>query len=272
MASFGLILWLLAAQAEPLGRLAHPPIKECSGIVKSRRYADIFWVHNDSGNPPALYAVRRDGTLVREYVIGAPNVDWEDIATDDEGHLYIGDIGNNKGRLPLRAIYRVAEPDPSKPAEKPLKVDLATYYRFDKNGRFDAEGLFIRGKTAYIISKFFDGREAEVFALPLDPPAPLLSPATPRQVATLHGFVDPATGADLAADGSRLAVCSLKVARVYRRDGETWKPIGGAKYKADGIEAIAWDGDDLILAGEGREMIRVDKRTWEAGVEGPPRR
>lgn len=272
MSHLAFILCLIPAQARHVGRLDHPPIKECSGIVKSRKYADIFWVHNDSGNPAALYAVRPDGTLVREYAVGAPNVDWEDIAADDAGHLYIGDIGNNKNRLPLRAVHRVDEPDPSKPADGPLKVGLSTYYRFPKDGRFDAEGLFVRGQHAFVVSKRFDGGEAEVYELPLDPPAPLLGPATPRKLARLPGFTEPATGADLSADGSRLAVCSLKVARVYRRDGEGWSPIGVATYKADGVEAIAWDGDDLIVAGEGREMLRVDRRTWEAGAQKARRR
>src|SRR3954447_5690133 len=120
--------WLVLALAggtadggpEPIGRLAHPAIREASGIVQSRRHPGIFWVHNDSGNPPALFAVTREGRLVREYAVAAPNVDWEDIAIDDAGHLYLGEIGNNGGRLPLRAIYQVDEPDPRAPAAGPL--------------------------------------------------------------------------------------------------------------------------------------------------------
>src|SRR5262245_64749541 len=103
------------ATLEPLGKFDARIIPEASGIVRSRRHPGIFWVHNDSGNPPALFAVRRDGSLVREYQVAAPNIDWEDIATDDHGHLYLGDIGNNEGRLPLRTIYRLDEPDPSVP-------------------------------------------------------------------------------------------------------------------------------------------------------------
>src|SRR5215831_3753559 len=79
---------------ERIGKLEHPAIAETSGIVASRKHEGIFWVHNDSGNPPALFAVKRDGTLVREYCVAVPNVDWEDIAADDRGHLYLGEIGN----------------------------------------------------------------------------------------------------------------------------------------------------------------------------------
>src|SRR3954463_4778166 len=92
---------------EPLGRFDLRVLPEASGIVKSRRHPGIYWVHNDSGNSPSLYAIRRDGTIVREFRLSVPNVDWEDIAVDDEGHLYLGDIGNNGGLLGLRAVYRI---------------------------------------------------------------------------------------------------------------------------------------------------------------------
>ena len=48
---------------EALGKFDLRAIPEASGIVKSRRYPGIFWVHNDSGKPPALFAIRRDGTI-----------------------------------------------------------------------------------------------------------------------------------------------------------------------------------------------------------------
>jgi hypothetical protein len=243
---------------EPLGRLDHPAIREASGIVASRRHPGIFWVHNDSGNPPALFAVRRDGSLVREYAVKMPNVDWEDIAADEEGHLYLGEIGNNDGRLPLRAVYRLDEPDPSKPADGPLVVTLATHYRFPKGGRFDAEGLFIDGGRAVVVAKTTDHREAELFAVALDPPAPLFRPILPEPAGTLPGFTEPVTGAGLSPDGRRLAVCSYEVARVYERAvGGGWTLLATVRYEADGIEAICWDGDDLVLAGEGRGMYRI---------------
>src|SRR5262249_47249846 len=86
--------------------------------------------------------------LVREFAVGVANIDWEDIATDDAGHLYIGEIGNNDNRLPLRAIYRLDEPDPAVPREKPLPVTLASYYKFPPGGRFDAESRVRGGARA----------------------------------------------------------------------------------------------------------------------------
>jgi hypothetical protein len=253
---------------EPLGRLDHPPIREASGIVASRRHPGVFWVHNDSGNPPVLFAVRRDGTLLREYAVAAPNLDWEDIATDDAGHLYIGEIGNNGTLLPLRAIYRLDEPDPAQPAEGKLPVTGASYYRFAaKKDRFDAEGLFLDRGRAVVVAKRFDGREAELYAVPLDPPAPLVRPSRPERLGALPDFNEPATGAALAADGRHLAVCSYDVVRVYgreRAESDHWTLLASVRFEADGIEAVTWEGDDLILAGEGRDLFRIAAARWRA--------
>lgn len=251
---------------ERLGRLDHPAIVEASGIVRSRQHPGIFWVHNDSGNPPALFAVRRDGSLVREYRVGVPNVDWEDIATDDAGHLYIGDVGNNDNRLPLRAVYRLDEPDPSAGGASVLRVQSATYYRFPPGGRFDAEGLVIDGGRALIVAKTFDGRPAEVYAVPLDPPAPLVRPAVPQRVGTLPGFTAAVTGASLSADGRRLVVCSLGAAGVFLRAGrDGWTPRALRSFRSgDQIEAVTWDGDDVVLAGEGRGLFRIPAAAWRS--------
>lgn len=267
------------APLQMLGRLDHPPIREASGIVASRRHPGVFWIHNDSGNPPALFAVKGDGTLLREYAVGVPNIDWEDIAIDDDGHLYLGEIGNNINRIPVRAVYRLDEPDPTRQdrteagaetasgAMPKLAVTLASYYRFASGGRFDAEGLFIDRGRAVVVAKTLDGREAELFAIPLDPPSPLIRPATPERIGALPGFVEPATGADLATDGLRLAACSYQVVRVYGRqdrDSDHWSLLATVRFEADGIEAIAWEGDDLVLAGEGRGLFRITRATWEA--------
>jgi hypothetical protein len=259
-----ILLIATADPLQPLGRLSDPAILETSGIVKSRRYPDVFWIMSDSGNPPAIHAIRRDGKVVASFRVAAPNVDWEDIATDDAGHLYLGEIGNNGGLLPLRAIYRVDEPDPSRPPTGDLRVTLATYYQFpSKAERFDAESLFVVGSDAFVVAKRFDGGEAGLFSLGLDPPSPLLRPGRPRRVGAIPGFTEPATGASLSADGRRLAVVSSRVARVYDRDSAGRLTLRATvRYKERDIEAIAWDGLDLILATESGALYRLAAAAW----------
>ena len=53
--AWGMVFWLGFVAGPPMertGRLDDPAIVEASGIVASRKHRGIFWVHNDSGNPP----------------------------------------------------------------------------------------------------------------------------------------------------------------------------------------------------------------------------
>jgi hypothetical protein len=270
-----IFLWCMTdgpAPLERLGRLDAKLVPEASGIVKSRRHPGIFWVHNDSGNAPLLFAIRADGRVVRQFRLEIPNIDWEDIAIDDRGHLYIGDIGNNLRALPMRAIYRIDEPDPDLPTEKPVAATAVSRYTAPRENRFDAESLDYDDGLAIVIAKYADGREAEIFAVPFDPPAPLSQPASPRSLGKLPGFTEPATGSDLDADRKLLAVCSSRVTRVYRRDDvkkHDWKALSEVRYQAEQIEGICWDGRDLVLVAEGGGIFRIAEKTWR---DAPPRR
>jgi len=267
----------LAAQSptlEPLGRFDLREIPESSGIVKSRRHPDVFWVHNDSGNSATLFAVDRRGRILDKFAIAVPNLDWEDVAIDGQGRLYIGDIGNNGGRLAIRMIHQIAEPDPGKPSAVPLKPLATSFYAMPRDDRFDAEGFVVDGDRAIIVTKRFDGRDAELREIPFTPPAPLLRPAIARRIGSLPGFVEPATGADLSADGRLLAVCGNRVTRVYERaDARSWdglRLVAEVFHEPLGTEGVAWDGYDLIHVSEGRGVDRIAERVWRRAKASVP--
>ena len=272
-----MLLWATVEDPAPaplelLGRLELKLIPEASGIVKSRRHPGIFWVHNDSGNAPLLFAIRADGRIVRQFRLEIPNIDWEDIAIDDRGHLYLGDIGNNLGALPMRAIYRIDEPDPTSPAERPLTATAVSRYAVPRGNRFDAESLEFDDGNAIVIAKYLDGREAELFSVTFDPPSPVSQPAQPRSIGKLAGFTEPATGSDLDVDRTHLAVCSSSVTRIYRRANvqkHDWKLESEVRYPAAQVEGICWNGRDLVLVAEGGAIFRISERTW---LESKPRR
>ncbi|APW59336.1 hypothetical protein [Paludisphaera borealis] len=251
---------------EPLGRFDLREIPESSGVVKSRRHSDVFWVHNDSGNPATLFAIDRRGRILNKFAIAVPNLDWEDLAIDGQGRLYIGDIGNNNGRLAIRMIHQIAEPDPGKPSAGPIKPLASSFYAMSRDDRFDAEALVVDGDRAIIVTKRFDGREAELREVSFNPPAPLLRPATARRIGVLPRFVESATGADLSADGRLLAVCGNRVTRVYERaDARSWdklRLLAEVFHEPLGTEGVAWDGMDLIHVSENRGVDRIAERVW----------
>ncbi len=250
-----------------VGTLTDPALREISGLVASRRHPGIFWAVADSNNPPLLFALRADGRLVATFRVGVANVDWEDVATDDRGNLYIGEIGNNGGRLPLRSIYRVAEPDPAAPTNRPLPVAESSFYRFDAD-RFDAEALFIRDGEAIVVAKGRDIEGARLFAIPIDPPSSVFRPSRPQPRGRLARFVEPATGGSLTPDGRRLAVCGTNVVRVYEAtEAGAWRLVAERKFRGDDqVEAVAWERDDLVLAGERGGIYRIGEDRWRTAI------
>lgn len=189
----------LAPAAVVVGRLQDPDLGECSGVVASRTHADVLWAHNDSGNPAELFAIDADGVTIARYRIAAANTDWEDIALD-AGGIYLADVGNNRRDRREVRILRVDEPDPARPAGDPLPV-RASWRLTWPDRLLDCEALLIAGPVGYLIDKRLDGPPG-LWRFRLD----RREPQALERVATLP-ISAPITGADLSADGRRLAVC-----------------------------------------------------------------
>jgi hypothetical protein len=105
------------AWATRVGTIAEKKITEASGVAASRRFDGIFWTHND-GDDGTLFAIHRDGSLVAKARIDAKVHDWEDIAADADGNLYIADTGNNQSDRKHVNVYRLREPDPANLAKE----------------------------------------------------------------------------------------------------------------------------------------------------------
>lgn len=91
---------------------------ELSGLVGSRRNEGVAWTHGDGDDgQPRLLAIDDDGdVLARLHLVGAENLDWEDLALlpgAEPRHdaLVVGDIGDADEDRDHLTVYRVAEPD-----------------------------------------------------------------------------------------------------------------------------------------------------------------
>ena len=131
----------VSCQHEPLdGPLAE--LAESSGLAASKRTHNLFWSHNDSGDP-TIFAIRADGSIVgRVRVAGAAVVDWEAVtvgACDGAPCLYVGDIGDNDLKRERITIYRTPEPLPGDGTTAQAEAIHASY----PEGPQDAEALFV---------------------------------------------------------------------------------------------------------------------------------
>lgn len=238
-----------------VGYLSHPRLTECSGVVASRRQAGLFWTHTDGGGPKKqiLFAVRRSGQPVKEFrVVGAALQDWEDLAIDDAGQLYLADLGNNHGQREEVAVYAVEEPDPTGFGST-VPVARAWRLRFPEQP-FDSEALFIWQDYGYVLSKVTDDRRAELyrFALTNTEPVQVL-----QWVARLP-IESPVTGADISADGQRLAVVAKAGAWLFEIAGDPTRagraPWRRARFKDQRIEGCCFVAEGLLVTAETRQV------------------
>jgi len=117
-----------------LGHIESVALNETSGIVASRKNANVLWAHNDSGDSARVFALSTTGRHLGIYnLVGATAVDWEDIAIGPgpapaQDYLYIGDTGDNARRRTSIAVYRVPEPSVSA-TQEPVVVNLTNWER-----------------------------------------------------------------------------------------------------------------------------------------------
>lgn len=92
-------------------------LNEISGMVRSEKHPNSFWVHNDSGDEPRIFRVNDALEILQEvHLKGITHIDWEDMAIaklDGDSTLFIGDIGDNEAVRDTLTIYAFQEPDSS---------------------------------------------------------------------------------------------------------------------------------------------------------------
>jgi hypothetical protein len=250
-------------------------VSEASGIVASRRHPGVFWTHNDSGDESRFFAVAADGKLLATVaVVGARNVDWEDIAIDDAGFLYLGDHGNNQSARQDLTIYRVPEPDPT---QAPTSVAPDRVIRFhypeqvrwpDPEEAFDAEALFWAQGKLYLLTKSHKSATTTLYRFD-DLSGARDLPLT--RVGTFETQADKkkgrrVTGADVTPDGRFLAVLTYHALYLFERpvEGDDYlsKPLRRIELDPEVFEqceAVAWDGADLVVTNEQRAIFRLPR-------------
>lgn len=267
------------------GACAHirsPAIDECSGIVRSRVRPGVFWVHNDSGDAARFFAIDAHGDLLGEYALdGARNVDWEDIAADEDGRLYLADTGNNRNKRRDLTVYVCAEPTPPAHATSVLHVPVLARLRFrypdqaafpdSSQFNFDCEAMFWNAGRIYLLTKHRSDIRTTLYRL--DP-----AQTDREQVAEKIGACDigsPVTAADCTPDGKLLAVLSYQYIHLFEApaQGDRWLDgrVHATLIEGRQCEGLCFDRDRILFTNEQREIFCVPVRVLRASERYLPR-
>ncbi|RMA58938.1 hypothetical protein [Ulvibacter antarcticus] len=151
-------------------------MKEVSGL-ETIEGSPLIWVLGDSGSEPAVYGFNPKKESF-DKVITLTNVvnhDWEDLAKDRDGNLYIGDFGNNHNSRKNLAIYTLR--NVSEITETKSEVAITNFTLEDQNSfkikkkdrNYDIEAFFYLNENFYLFtrnrSNNFDG-VSKVYRVP----------------------------------------------------------------------------------------------------------
>ncbi len=268
-----------------VGAFEHPDIVEASGLAPSHYDADRFWVLNDKGNAPYLYALNTAGEHLG---IIAPNIrdydDWEDLdvaTVDGIRYLVVADIGDNEGVRDSIRLHLVAEPQrvPAGDIAVVVPVQRTLEFSYPGGGR-DAESLAIDGETFYIASK--RTRPAELYRGSLaagdelreleylGPITTLPKPSAAELAAAPETgvYAWQPTAMTFSEDGRFAAVLTTRYAYLYGRSGnQDWlsvlnqKPRRFALAESLDAEAIAFAGAPVFLTTTEKQFAQIFRFT-----------
>lgn len=211
-----------SAKNEPQQLFGLPkPLKEVSGITLSK---NSFWAIADSGNKNLVFQVTDEGKIEKELLLSdATNIDWEDLTSDAQGNLYIGDFGNNDNTRKDLCIYAISKDSLEKSETKAVaKINFSYPEQKDfppvkTEMKFDAEAFIVYQNHFYIFtknrSKNFDGTTL-LYRVPMQ--------AGNHQATLIGSFITDKkynsgviTGAAISPDQQRIAILSHQKVWVF---------------------------------------------------------
>ncbi len=273
--------------------IKHPPINEQSAIVKSLTYEDVYWVCNDSGGEPYIFALNSAGKIIvpdylkRRYdgqngkhypgieLSGAVLNDWESMAILNDT-LVIADVGNNGNARRDLGVYLVPEPNPHASSQiRPLAWYPVRFEDQDKfppaKWEYDCEAVFTFKGKIYFLTKHRADRNIRTPA-----PATKLYRMDTRHTTQVNvlkyisrkedlgGWV---TAADMAPDGSALVLLAQNplASTIWYfpqpKSGDDFlsqSPRTFNLIKADQAEGICFkNAKTLIITNEQRDWFEV---------------
>lgn len=241
-----------------IGRL--PDVaNESSGMAITGK--GTFWTHNDSGGKPELYEIDSTGKLLSTKVIpNSENTDWEDLAQDEKGNIYIGDFGNNANTRQSLTIYKVPPKDADTEKITFNYKDQKTFPPPKEQLNFDCEAFFYHKENLYLFSKNRSPNNhfVKLYQLPTQKGHYTITPGDSIEIRTQ------VTSADISPDGKTFALLTYGKILIFGIDNgmiNFRKPIGCFKLVRKQAEALIFvNNTDMMITNEQRQIFRITYR------------
>jgi hypothetical protein len=231
-----------AADTPAVVRLADPRITEASSLVD---LGGMWVTANDSGSSPRLYVVSpATGRTIGVVRVHAPLQDVEALAPAGVSSVWVGDIGDNKGKRRTISLFRVTV------GSGLIDVTPRRFLLVYPKGHPNAESMFLdREGRVYVITKSLGG------GVVYRTSGPLSSTRRNRLVA-VGRVAEYATDAARSRDGKHVIVRGPEYTGVYTLAG--FQRLGAVRLPSQP------QGEGISVGPSGR--IRVDSEGAHTAV------
>lgn len=234
-------------------------VDESSGLVLSRS-SNTFWTHNDGGGKAELYEIDSTGRLLQNLPLPSiRNYDWEDLAKDDQGNIYVGEFGNNNNTRRDLKIFKFHPANPARMDSITFRYEDQTAFPPEARERnFDCEAFFWHADSLYLFSKNRGKKRVKLYVLPARPG---------DYVARVRGEIflkSMVTAADVNPSHTQFAVLTYgKVMLFNLTDHQNLlsDPYLCLKVYRNQAEALAFYNDtDFMITNEQGHLYKVERK------------
>lgn len=239
-------------------RLKNAPllIKESSGLAINKSDSTLI-THADSGSKKLYFHNLENGLLMDTLTIDTSNKDWEDIAQDEQGTLYIGDFGNNQNKRNDLVIYKTSLSASNTISEIRFNYeDQEAFPPAQEERNFDCEALFHYNDSLYLFSKNRGNNCVKLYVLPATPGEHV---AKVKDTQYMDGYI---TGADINADKTEFALLAYGKVYLYTINNNSIDfslPYACLPFSKGGqVEGITYlNNQELLISNEAGRLFKL---------------
>ena len=240
------------------GKIKEKKLKESSGLAHYK--GNAFFTQNDDTDS-SLYLISAKGKLLQKWTLPYKNRDWEDVCTNGQGKIFVGDFGNNGNKSRALRIY-IFNPEKN-------KTEGVIRFRYEEQEdfppihpgkmNFDCEAFVFWKDSLYLFTKNKSERSTCIYSIPAKPGNYTLRK---KQELPILGTV---TAAALRGDGKELTLLTYGKVYFYSltnglQNIPQWDHCL-AWWKLRQSESISYWGKDSLLAGnEQRDLFLITRK------------